>query len=241
MNALIFAAGLGTRLKPLTHFKPKALVEVQGKPLLWYAIQQVKKAGFKQIVVNVHHFADQVEAYITNGDWGACNIIVSDERMNLLDTGGGLLHAQPHFTENAPILMYNADVLCDIDLRHLMNSHIQSVNVATLVVQQRKGSRYLLFNEEKELVGWHNSVSNEYKMSREETSFSYLGFCGIHVINYNALHWLGEKRKFSMTEAYLELAKSRSIVYWELPEHNYWFDVGSIDKRNRAEKYLSKR
>jgi NDP-sugar pyrophosphorylase family protein len=241
MNALIFAAGLGTRLKPLTNSIPKALVEVNGKPLLWYAIQQVKQAGINRIVVNVHHFADKIESYLREADWGECELIVSDERARLLDTGGGLLHAASLFKTDEPILLYNADVLCDVKLTELINYHLLSTNSATLVVQKRKGTRYLLFDDQKQLVGWHNSASGEYKMSRQESHFTTRGFCGIHVLDYNVLPWLGEKRKFSMTEAYLELAKDQSIAYWELPLSNYWFDVGSMEKRDRAEKFLSKR
>ncbi|MDD3541727.1 MAG: sugar phosphate nucleotidyltransferase, partial [Petrimonas sp.] len=163
MKAMIFAAGLGTRLKPLTDTMPKALVPVAGKPLLWHTIQKLKAAGFDEIIINVHHFAGQIRQYIQDNNRFGIRIEFSDETQALLDTGGGIKKASWFFDDEKPFLIHNVDILSDIDLQNLYHFHTNSNSVATLVVSERKTSRYLLFDKNNHLAGWINEKSGETK------------------------------------------------------------------------------
>ncbi|TAJ13212.1 nucleotidyltransferase family protein [Marinilabiliaceae bacterium JC017] len=238
LNAMIFAAGLGTRLQPLTDNKPKALVELFGKPLLWYAISQIRSAGIKRIVVNVHHFASQIEDYIKGNDWGDCEILISDEREHLLDTGGGLLNASSLFIPGQPIILYNADIICDFNLTEMINDHFTSDRLATLLVKQRKTSRYLLFDPSKQMVGWENIKTGEKIESRECNNYNSYGFCGIHIVDFDILNKLGRPGNFSIVKSYLNLAGTNAIHGYLLPDEYHWFDVGSIEKLETATKFL---
>ena len=156
MKAMIFAAGLGTRLKPLTDSTPKALLPINGKPMLEHVILKLKDAGFHQIAINVHHLGDQIINFLAANNNFGIQIHISDERDYLLDTGGGIKHAAAFLQGNEPFLIHNVDILSDIDLRALYNHHIETNPLATLLVSKRNTSRYLLFNKENKLCGWRN-------------------------------------------------------------------------------------
>ncbi len=226
MRAIILAAGKGTRLQPLTNHKPKALVEIQGKTLLEICINKLEKDGFNDIIINVHHFAEQIINFVNNNDFGI-NIEISDERDELLDTGGGILKAKDFFADEKAFLVYNVDILSDIDLADLFRVHINSEAIATLAVKERPTSRQLLFDSEGNLCQWRNVQTSEIKAAREPFgSLSAFAFSGIHVISTDIFNYIIEKRgAFSIIDTYLQLAKIHSIRSYV---HNYskWYDMG---------------
>ncbi len=234
MNAMIFAAGLGTRLQPLTNDKPKALVEFKGKPLLWHAIQNVIKAGAKRIVVNVHHFAQQIIDYIAAHEWDV-EILISDETDQLLETGGGLLKAKALFIPNKPILIQNADIIISTDLKKYIYSHVQFKSDATLMVKKRKTSRYLLLDKQNRLCGWRNTKNGEEILVHNTADLDEYGFSGVHLLEYHLLEKMGDIRPFSIIRSYLDLANSQKINAYVMKESDAWFDVGTVDKLKEAE------
>lgn len=239
MNAMIFAAGLGTRLQPLTNNRPKAMIPFRGKPMLWYAIKNAMGIGAQRVVVNVHHFADQVIDYIQNNNWPV-EICISDERDELMDTGGGLLAARHLFIPNTTIFIQNADVLVDCDLEDFKTIHQKRNHAATLLVKKRSTSRYFLFDKEDRLCGWENTQSGAVIQALKCEESRRLGFCGLHLIEPSLLDELGDKRVFSITNGYLELAKSFGIYGYELDNDKQWFDIGTVDKLKDAELNFSK-
>ena len=188
MKAMIFAAGLGTRLKPLTDNKPKALVEVGGKTMLELVILKLKEAGFNEIVINIHHFGQQIIDYLKANNNFGLTIHISDERDYLLDTGGGIKKATPFLMGKEPFLVHNVDIFSNVDLRQLYENHLKSGATATLLVSQRKTARYLLFNKENKLCGWHN---NDYPYF-DPKQYQEYAFGGIHVISPKLLDIMDE-------------------------------------------------
>jgi len=237
MNAMIFAAGLGTRLKPLTDNKPKALVEFNGQTLLQWNINRLKEAGFDRIVVNVHHFAPLVIKYLEENKGFGAEIIISDESDLLLDTGGGLKNAQRYFKEGQPILIHNVDIISNIDLKALYQFHLDHQALATLAVRVRNSSRLLIFDDDDLLIGWCNKLTNEVKIPSPETQpdkqFLW-AFSGIQVIDYRLLDLISETGKFSLIDVYLRLSVSNKIMAYH---HNkdIWTDVGKIEELKTAE------
>lgn len=247
MNAMILAAGLGTRLAPLTDNCPKALVPVGGRPLIEYTIESLAKAGVTTLVINVHHFGDMLIDYVEKNKsrWPSMNIVISDERDMLLDTGGGLLNATFLFPDESPIIVSNADVLCDIDYRWLYEYHKRSENAATLVTSERNSTRQLLFDEVTgALVGWRNKITGELKLTSTTVDTwrtHESAFCGIHVISNHILRYWLPVRRFSLIDGYLSAAVNHKICEIGLPVGNSWFDIGTTDKLARAEEYLANR
>ncbi len=196
MKALIFAAGLGTRLKPWTLEHPKALVPVAGEPMLGRVIRSLREQGFDDVVVNVHHFAGQIKEYLAQHDFGV-RIRISDESDLLLDTGGGLLHAADLlFAENeAPVLVHNVDILCNADLRWLVEQHQASGAEATLLVSDRKSSRRLVADPSGRLRGWHNVSTGEYRPSgfSPAARMTEVAFSGIHVVSAQMIERMRER------------------------------------------------
>ena len=237
MQAFILAAGLGTRLQPLTNTKPKALVEVQGIPLIKIAIDNLIHHGATRIVVNIHHFADQLLTYIQNNRWNA-DILISDERETLLDTGGGLKNATPLFLPHEPILIHNVDILTHIDLAKVIRQHTDSMNLATLVVSQRSTSRQLLFDKRRQLAGWKNNTTGETQWAYEPTSScEQKAFSGIAAISPNLLDLLPPaNHPYPIIPAYLSLAKNHRISYFEHTSDN-WLDVGKPETLQRAQSW----
>jgi NDP-sugar pyrophosphorylase family protein len=239
MNAMIFAAGLGTRLRPLTDEMPKAMVSFMGKPLLWYAVKSVEKAGADRVVVNVHHFAGIIEDYLRSEKWDS-EVIISDERDELLDTGGGIVKAFPLFKPDEPVLIRNADIVTSFDLKKLVDFHKNRNCDASLLVMERESSRYLIFDDEMNMCGWKNVSTGEKIVMRDCGTGTDFGFCGIHILNYDYIRSLGGVRKFSIIEGYLNTGAERYIAGYELPEGNDWFDVGSVEKLKEAEDFYKR-
>lgn len=240
MKAMILAAGKGTRLQPLTNNKPKALVDIEGKPLLEIIIRKVISAGFKEIVINVHHFAAQIYQFLEdNGNFGV-DIQVSDEQDLLLDTGGGLLKAKSLLCDGDPILIHNVDIITSLDLNALYNFHKQSKALATMAVKERNTSRSLLINKEGDLCGWKNNVSGEIKHSCGNLDeLSPIAFSAIHVMSPEIFEHITETGVFSIMDVYLRLAKTNRIATFN---HNqdYWLDLGRIENIEEAACFLRK-
>jgi len=225
-KALIFAAGLGTRLRPFTDHHPKALFLVEGKPLLAHSIDHLIKYGITDVIINVHHFSEQIIDHLLKNHNYGINISISDESEELLDTGGGLKKAAWYFDNNNPFLVRNVDVLSDLDLKLLLDLHTGKNGLATLAVKERETSRYLLFNEEMKLCGWENKKTGEIKTSRENKSVSrHLAFSGIQVLDPKIFDLITETGKFSLTEMYLRLSKDQDI-YGYLDRESFWKDAG---------------
>ena len=240
MKAMIFAAGLGTRLKPLTDHLPKALVPVAGKPMLEHVIMKLKSSGFNEIVINVHHFADQIIEFLKANDNFGITIHISDETEELLETGGGIKKAAPYFDE--PFLVHNADILSNVDLKALYEYHQANGNDATLLVSPRKTVRYLLFDEGNRLCGWVNKDTLQTKpegfIYQPNVQKEY-AFGGIHVIsptlfNYMRDEWTG---KFSIMDFYLQTCKEARLGGYA-KEDLQLIDIGKPDMLARAEEFI---
>lgn len=236
MKALIFAAGLGTRMKEHTSDKPKAMVKLAGKPLLQHAIEKLIAHQITDITINVHHFADQVISFLKNHPFPGANIHISDEREELLDTGGGLKKAVAFLAGDEPILIYNVDVISNLDLNLLENYHSISGSLATLVVRQRETSRYLMFDHHLQLTGWKNLSSGETKIIRE-TNFSAsipLAFSGIQIVQPEIFRLITEEGKFQIVDLYLRLAQTEQI-HGFVDTSSIWMDLGKPDQLEIAE------
>ena len=237
---MIFAAGLGTRLYPITLNKPKALVEVEGKTLLQMAIEKVSNAGYHELVINVHHFGDQIIDFLkVNNDFGLL-IKISDERGQLLDTGGGLVKAAPWLEGDEPFLVYNVDVLNDIDLYQFRKYHMERGGLATLAVRDRKTARYLAFNESMQLSGWKNIKTGDEIVSRNMQNCSWLAFSGIQLIEPAIFKLISETGSFPLMSLYLRLAADHRIMGY-LDNSNLWMDLGKPDQIREAEKIIESR
>ncbi len=241
MKALIFAAGLGTRLKPLTDTLPKALVPIAGKPLLEHVILKLKASGFDEIIINVHHFPDQIIDFLKLNNNFSIRIEVSDERNELLDTGGGIRKAAWFFDDRKPFLVHNVDILSNVDLSALYNQHILTNSLATLVVSQRDTFRYLLFDENKRLNGWVNEKTGETKPAKlnEIDSYNKLAFSGIQVLS-PAIFELMEQFpiKFPIIDFYLTNATSQIITGFIPTDYNM-LDVGKLNVLDEAERFMT--
>lgn len=238
MKAMIFAAGLGTRLKPLTNKIPKALVEVNGKTLLEHNICKLKSAGTKEIIINVHHYPDLITEFLERKKNFGIHIEISDESCLLLDTGGGLKKAAWFLETKEPFILHNADILSDINIQELYSEHLKNKCLATLVMKKRNTSRYFLVNQNNEVCGWTNIKENKTIISKNDENLNMLAFCGIHVISPEIFQFFqNEPHVFSIIDKYLELCKKHKIFAIE-PKHSYWFDIGNIDKLKQAETYL---
>ncbi len=237
-KVFILAAGLGTRLKHLTKNKPKALVLFNEKPILEHLILNLKSQGFNDFVINVHHFANQIEDFLKENNYFNSNIEISDEREILLETGGGLLKAKPFLLNSENFIIYNADIFSDINLAELISEHKKNKALATLVVQKRETSRKLLFNEENELCQWKNFVTNEVKIAKETNSklFDY-AFTGVHIVSNQIFKYITEAGKFSIIDLYLRLANKHKILAYK-SNHTFWFDLGKPENINEAENYI---
>lgn len=226
MKAFILAAGLGTRLQPLTNSKPKALVEIKGKTLLELSIRKLQAAGINSFVVNVHHFADLVEQHLAeNNNFGA-DIVISDERAQLLDTGGGLKQALQLVGTSTDILIHNVDVITDIDIAALHREHSQGNNLATLAVRKRETSRYLEFDTKGYLCNWLNTKTGQKKIARPAIgNTERYAFSGIHIISSEILQLMHETGSFSIIDVYLRLAASERIALFD-HSNSFWKDLG---------------
>lgn len=233
---MILAAGLGTRLKPFTDNHPKALAPVNGKTLLQRNIEYLQQYGYDELIINVHHFAEQITDIIfQNNGWGS-KITISNESDMVLETGGGLLKAAHFFKDShLPFLLMNVDILTDLNLPKMLEFHQQHQALATLAIRRRETSRYLLFDEKNIMVGWKNIKTNETKQVKDCTSPTLFAFSGIHIIEPDFFKFIALTGKFSMIDAYLQLAKSNDIIGFDHSDSKM-IDVGTTASIIEAEK-----
>jgi N-acetyl-alpha-D-muramate 1-phosphate uridylyltransferase len=210
MKAMILAAGLGTRFKPWTDRHPKALALINGKSLLERNVRYLQQAGITNLLVNVHHFADQITDAIETNDGFGSRITISDESDEVLETGGGLKKVAWFFTE-APFVVMNADMLTDLDLKSMISFHQQHSPLATLAVTDRPSSRYFLFNEKDRLCGWRNVKTGAARISFSAPVMQEKAFSGIHILSPEIFPLMQQQGKFSIVDVYLELAASHII------------------------------
>ena len=235
-KALIFAAGKGTRLKPFTDSHPKALALVNGVPLLERNIKYLQSFGVTEFVINIHHFGEQIVEFLEkNNNFGA-KIDISDEKDELLETGGGLLFAQKYLEKEENFLIMNADILTDLNIHELVKFHETHLPLATLAVSDRNSSRKLFFNSEMVLKGWMNKNSGETKMAEFNSDFKELAFSGIHCINSSIFDKIKRRGKFSIMEEYLDLMFENNILGFQ--HEARLIDVGRPESVIEAEKYF---
>jgi len=238
MKAMIFAAGLGTRLRPITNDRPKALVELNGKSFLQRSIEFIQKFGYNDLIINIHHFGDKVLEHLEKHDNFGANITISDERDELLETGGGLKKASHFLEKSEHFLLFNVDILTDIDLEKLLSLHQKSQSIATLAVRQRTSSRYLLFNDKMQLDGWRNVKTGEYKfVSNKPCRVSPYAFSGVHILSPKIFNHIKKDGKFSIIDLYLKVAKIQKISAYDHSD-SLWMDLGTHETLAKAEKII---
>jgi len=240
MKAMILAAGLGTRLRPLTSDRPKALVEIGGRSLLEITLSRLRTFGVGEVIVNVHHFADVVVDYLKANNNFGMRIEVSREEA-LLDTGGGLKKAAWFFLEESsgldePFVLHNVDVVSTIDLEPMRQSHIERGALATLAVQERETSRYLLFDEQHYLCGRRTGGDQASRLVRPGQQVEALAFSGIHIISPRIFSLLTEEGAFSIIDSYLRLAARGEKILAFRADKNYWRDLGRPENVAQAEQ-----
>jgi NDP-sugar pyrophosphorylase family protein len=258
MKAMILAAGLGTRLKPLTDTMPKALVPVGGKPLLQHNIEKLKAAGFDELIININHFAEQIIDFVQANDYFGIHIEFSDERENLLDTGGGIKKAAWFFDDDRPFLIHNADILSNINLREFSKRYDENISdnnekhstppriadhpVATLVCSERKTSRYLLFDRDNRLRGWINEKTGETKSPFPDfnpNQYRKLAFAGIQILRPSIFRYMDDfPDRFSIIDLYLSICDKETVTCY-FPDNLKLIDVGKIESLQEAERMLS--
>ena len=233
MKALILAAGLGTRLKPLTDNKPKALVEVAGKPMLEWVIMKLIKADIKDIIINIHHFPEQILEFLQEKKNFGINITISDERDELLDSGGAILKASSFFSDGKSFLVHNVDIASDLKIPALADYHRTQNALATLAVRQRTTSRYLLFDANMRLRGWENISTGHHigMQTTPEMPLTQLAFSGIYMINPEIFPLITETGCFPVIDMLLRLAPDHKILGFRHDEGD-WRDLGKKDMIN---------
>lgn len=245
MKAMIFAAGLGTRLRPLTDNMPKAMVSVAGKPMLQRVIENLSFYGFHDIVINIHHFGDQIMDFLKENNNFGENIIISDERNRLLDTGGGILAARKWLDDGNPVLVHNADILSTLDLAKMYHHHCENEADATLLIKSRKTERYLLFNRKNQLQGWINKKTGETRPENLNISvhkYQEFAFGGIHIISpaiFNTLENYACEPKFSITPFYIDKCQELNIIGYN-PSGYDWFDIGKPETLTLANDFFNR-
>lgn len=238
-QAMIFAAGLGTRLKPLTDTMPKALVRVGGQPLLWHVIQKLKSAGYERIVINVHHFAQQIVDYLAANDNFGLDIRISDETAGLLETGGGIKKALPLFDQESPVLIHNVDILSNMDLKNFLElaestAATDAAVDALLLVSKRQTKRYLQFDDEMQLCGWKNIETGEVRGDEGRS----LAFSGIHMISPQTFPlFAGMPDRFGIIDFYLKYCRQCTFLGYEQKKLRL-LDVGKLDTLEQAEVFI---
>ena len=242
MKAMILAAGLGTRLRPLTDNCPKALVEVAGRTLLEITLSRLRVFGIREVILNVHHFADMIIEYLKANDNFGMRIEISREEV-LLDTGGGLKKAAYFFLEDSnhfekPFILHNVDVISTIDLQRMVQFHTEHQALATLAVQDRETSRYLLFDEQLQLCGRRSGSDHKTEFVRPSQQVQALAFSGIHVISSRLLAMMTEEGVFSIITSYLHLAARKETILGFRSDEYYWRDLGRPDDVMQAAQDL---
>ena len=240
MKAMVLVAGLGTRLRPFTNDRPKAIVEIAGRTLHQNTLERLRTFGIHEVIINVHHFADKVVDYLRVHRDSGMRIVISREDV-LLDTGGGLKKAAWFFlenpeTSNEPFLLHNVDVLSTIDLRRMAELHTQRKALATLAVQNRKTSRYLLFDSAMNLCGRRSGENGTPELVRTASDVTALAFSGIHMISPRLLSMLSEDGTFSIITSYLRLAAQGEMIQAFRADDYYWRDLGKPENVAQAEE-----
>jgi NDP-sugar pyrophosphorylase family protein len=231
MKAMILAAGLGTRLKPFTDHHPKALAPVNGKTVLQRNVEYLQRHGIKDVIVNVHHFADQIEKAIKDADGWGSNITISDERDEVLETGGGIVKAAWFLNDHEDFVVMNADILTDLDLTAMIAAHHEHGSMSTLAVTTRQSTRALLFHEDNKLCGWRNEKTGETKGKNGKP----MAFSGIQVLSPAILSNIHFRGKFSMIDVYLDLCQTFMVTAFD-HSGSLFMDIGSPEKLAAAEK-----
>lgn len=234
MKAMIFAAGLGTRFKPWTDTNPKALAVINGKSLLQRNIEYLQQAGIEEVVVNVHHFSDQIKAAVKQHEGWGSHVVISDESDKLLDTGGGLMKARRHLQDDVFITI-NADILTDLDLRVLMDHHKRSDALITVAISDRKTSRYLLFDQFDRMCGWRNTTTQEERIVLPVENIHEMAFNCVSVFQPQVFELVRQSGKFSLTELFLELAEGNLILGFNHSGGKF-IDVGKPESVKTAER-----
>lgn len=244
MKGMIFAAGIGSRLAPLTDHTPKALIEVGGCPMIERVILKLKAIGVNDLVINVHHHAHQIVQFLNENSNFGMTINVSDESDELLDTGGGIRKALHWLRGDEYVIVHNADIYTDVNLSQLIADHNRSEADVTLLVSERDTSRYLMFDDSGRMRGWHNTVTGEYKPDAiAGLSLIPYAFGGIHVLSPSALDALGDYRsespKFSIIPFYIHECEHLNIRGYRQQSPYYWYDIGRLSTLEQARRHAA--
>ena len=239
MKAMILAAGLGTRLRPHTNYYPKALIPVNDIPLLEIMIRRLKHFGVTDIIVNVHHFGEQIISFLEKNNHFDINIKVSDERDQLLNTGGGVKKAGWFFEDGAPFLLCNTDILTNLDLNKFYQAHLASDALVTLAVRKRETSRYLIFSEDKKMQGWVNIKTGKMILRRSHPgNCELMAFSGLHIIDPKIFKMMPKEDSFSIIDVYLDLAANNNLRAYD-DDASVWLDVGKPENLIKASTLLN--
>lgn len=249
MKAMIFAAGLGTRLRPLTNDRPKALVEVAGKPMLQRVIERLKFTGVDELIINIHYFGDKVTEFLEQNDNFGLTIHISDERQwsdKPLETGGGILKARQWLEGDVPFIVHNADILTDIDLNAFYRYHCEHEALATLLVKMRDTQRYILFGDDNRLYGWTNIATGEVKPQGVGLDLNALrkrAFGGVHIISPDIFplleRYAAGRLAFGIIPFYLDTCQHHPIYGYDPQEAYTWFDIGKPETLHAAEAFFN--
>jgi len=244
MKAMVLAAGLGTRLRPLTNDRPKALVEISGRTLLEITLTRLREFGVRQVIINVHHFADMIESYLKSNRNFGLRIEISREE-TLLDTGGGLKRAGYFFQDKAgsreePFILHNVDVISNIDFAQMLKFHAEKNGLATLAVQDRPTSRYLLFDEALELCGRQSEREGQPELVRPSPNPQALAFSGIHIISPCFISMMTEQGAFSIIDSYLRVAAQAGKILAFRADNYYWRDLGRPEHVTKAAEEIAR-
>jgi NDP-sugar pyrophosphorylase family protein len=239
MKAMIYAAGLGTRLQPETDIKPKALVEVAGIPMIGRLIERLKAFNIDQVIINTHHLREQVKEYLNRNKSFGIEIVLSEEHDELLETGGGLAKARWFLDGSDPFLIHNVDILSDIDLQDMLRFHKKRKPMVSLAVRNRVSSRYLLFDEEMALKGWMNNKTGETILAENLSKpLKKLAFSGIHIVNPDIFRYFTEIKRYRIIDKYLDISGKEHIAGYK-HDGGYWIDMGTKEGIRDAERRLS--
>ena len=237
MKALILAAGLGTRLHPITQHTPKALAKINDLTLLEILINRLKKFGIEEVIINIHHFADQVVDFVEKKRQFGIDIRFSDERELLLDTGGGIKNAEWFLNDGESFLVHNVDIISSIDLSDFADYHQKSGSLVSLAVRERDTSRYFLFDDDDVLCGWKNTATGKQIITREVAAIHPFAFSGIHIISAEIFKLIDRTGKFSIVDEYLRLSPEYKISAYK-HTNSKWMDLGKVENLEQAAQII---
>jgi len=236
---MILAAGLGTRLGEVTRDRPKALVEVHGRPLLGILLDKLQRAGYDEVVVNIHHHAGMIREWVGKHTPEGMEVLLSEEKERPLETGGGIKHARELLIDAGSCLLHNVDILTDLSLASFHEAHDRSGALVTLAVSRRTTTRYLLADDEDRLCGWENTATGEKILVRTPAgTLRRLGYSGVAAVSREALFHFPDEEVFSLTPFFLELAREHTVNVSEAPQ-TYWYDAGKPGVIEEVEKKIS--